>query len=121
VTDLIIFAGLVLTGLLLNTNPASHKRLLLLATIAIADAGFGRITGVSIESRYGVNFWSAFADDYGNDLLLIAIGVYDLLTRRRLYPVYVKGSIWILAWQSLAVWLYVTPAWTSIALRLIGS
>ncbi len=45
VTDLIIFAGLVLTGLLLNTNPASHKRLLLLATIAIADAGFGRITG----------------------------------------------------------------------------
>jgi hypothetical protein len=121
VTDLIIFAGLVLTGLLLNTNPASHKRLLLLATIAIADAGFGRITGVSFENRYGVNFWSAFADDYSNDLLLIAIGVYDWLARRRLYPVYVKGSIWILAWQSLAVWLYVTPAWKPIALRMIGS
>jgi hypothetical protein len=41
-----------------------------------------------------VNFSSAFAADYGNDLLLIAIGV--------------SGSIWILAWQSLAVWLYVT-------------
>jgi hypothetical protein len=120
VTDIIIFAGLVLTGLLLNTNPASHKRLLLLATVAIADAGFGRITGVSIETRYGVNFWPAFADDYGNDLLLIAIGVYDWLARRRLYPVYVKGSIWILAWQSLAVWLYITPGWTPIALRMIG-
>ena len=119
-TDIADFTGLVLAGLLLNTNPGAHKRLMLLATIAITDAGLGRITGVAIESRFGVNPWSVFIDDYSSDLLAVAIGVYDWLTYRRLYPVYVKGFAWILAWQSLAIGLYLTPAWKPIALRVIG-
>ena len=120
-TDIASFAGLALAGLLLNTNPGSHKRLMLLAALAITDAGFGRIVGTTLETRFGEHAWSFFADGNGNDLLVIAIGVYDWLTQRRLYPAYVKGSAWILAWQVLAAWLYVTPAWKPIALRLIGS
>jgi hypothetical protein len=120
-TDIACFAGLVLAALLLNTTSSVHKRLMLLATLALADAGFGRIMGVTFESRFGINPWSVFGDFYGNDLLVIAIGVYDWLTRRRLYPVYVKGVVWILTWQVLAIWLYLTPAWKPIALRMIGS
>jgi hypothetical protein len=119
-TDIACFAGLVLAALLHNTTASAHKRLMLLATLALADAGFSRIMGVTLESRLGVNPWSVFGDVYGNDLLVIAIGVYDWLTRRRLYPVYVKGVVWILAWQVLAIWLYLTPAWKPIALRMIG-
>jgi hypothetical protein len=43
--------------LLLITNAGAHKRLML-ATLVIADAGFGRITGKTLENRFGVNPWS---------------------------------------------------------------
>ena len=43
ITDMINFASLAGAGLLLRKRSAAHKRLLLLATICILDAGFGRI------------------------------------------------------------------------------
>ena len=38
---------------------------------------------------------------------MLGLGVYDLVTRRRLHPAYVLGAIWILSWQVIAKWLYV--------------
>ena len=55
-----------------------------------------------------------------NDVLALGIGGYDLATRRRLHPAYVAGIAWMLANQLTAVALYFTPAWKTIALKIIG-
>jgi hypothetical protein len=60
------------------------------------------------------------ADYLGVTLLVLGIGVYDLVTRRRLHPAYVLGAIWILSWQFIAKWLYVSPWWKVVSLRLLG-
>ena len=48
-----------------------------------------------------------------------AIGIYDLCTRRRLYPVYIMGFVWVLVWQATATSLYFAPFWNPIALALL--
>jgi hypothetical protein len=53
-------------------------------------------------------------------LLIAAVGVYDLLTRRRLHPAYVAGVAWCLSLHLLAGWLYFQPSWNRVALRIIG-
>src|SRR5690242_6603851 len=44
-TDILAFAGLVAAGIALRGTPAAHKRLMLLATLYISDAGFARAFG----------------------------------------------------------------------------
>ncbi len=118
--DLVEFSGLALAALLLNTTPRAHKTLMLLATLSIIDAGFGRIVGTTLETRFGIHAWSFVGDVFlGGDLLMLAIGAYDLATRHRLYPAYVAGFLWILAGQTAATWLYLSPSWKSVALGLI--
>jgi hypothetical protein len=49
---------IILAALLLNTNVGGAHKRLMLATLVIADAGFGRITGMTLENRFDVNTWS---------------------------------------------------------------
>ncbi len=43
--DMLAFAGLAGAAFLLVKQPAAHKRLILLATLYISDAGFARALG----------------------------------------------------------------------------
>ena len=63
-TDMVAFAGLVLAAVPLRKVAASHKRLILLATIYLTDARFGRITGTSLEKQLGSSFWPFFGEVY---------------------------------------------------------
>jgi hypothetical protein len=120
-SDIIAFAGLVTAAIALRNVPASHKRLILLATLYITDAGFGRIMGTSLEKQFGSSFWPYFGAVYlGGDLLIASIGIYNLCARRRLYPAYSVGIIWVLAWQTTAAMFYFAPFWKPVALALIG-
>jgi hypothetical protein len=40
--DMIAFGGLIAAGIRLRRSPAAHKRLMLVATLVLTDAGFGR-------------------------------------------------------------------------------
>jgi hypothetical protein len=119
--DLINFGVLAGAAILFRKAPSAHKRLILLATIFISDAGFSRWWGEALAKMLGDGFWQDWAVDYLSDFLLVAaIGVYDLITRRRLHPAYVAGAIFGLAVELIAIWLYVSPWWKPIATRLIG-
>lgn len=122
-TDMLAFAGLVAAAGVAAARGwfSAHKRLLLLATFYIADAGFARLLGDPLEALFGMGFWSLMAQAYlASDLLMAGLGAYDLVTRRRLHPAYVGGLVWVLAIQMPAAWLYVSPLWPPFALRLIG-
>jgi hypothetical protein len=120
-TDLGAFGGLAGAGVLLRANSAAHKRLMLLATIYISDAGFGRWLFPYIHPILGEGFFQFLAISFGaTGALMAAIGAYDLATRRRLHPVYLRGMAWAALMMLLPAWLYYDPMWKQIAIRLIG-
>ena len=120
-TDIIAFAGLTGAAFLLRRDSAAHKRLMLLGTLYITDAGFARWLGPGVEQQLGHGFAGFFFSAYlANDLLFAGVGAYDLATRRRLHPAYVVGVAWALANQLTGAALYFTPAWKPVAMRLIG-
>jgi hypothetical protein len=120
-TDIIAFAGLVSAAFAFRNQAAAHKRLILLATLYISDAGFARLFGGDVHGLLGNGFWPFLAVAYlANDLLVAGMGAYDLVTRKRLCPAYVWAIAWIAFWQCTASFLYHSPAWKTVALRLIG-
>lgn len=108
-------------GLVLRREPSAHKRLILLATFYIADAGYSRRLAPIASHSLGHSFAARFMGAYlGTDLLLLALGAYDLISRKRLHPAYIAGSLWMLACQFGGMSLYRLPAWKPIALAIIG-
>ena len=120
-TDILAFAVLASAAFALRKDSSAHKRLILLATLYISDAGFARLFGDDVHSLLGNGFWPLVATLYlANDLLIVGIGAYDLATRKRLHPAYAAGIAFIFAVQMTAVFLDRSPAWKPVALRLIG-
>ena len=113
-TDILAFAGLITAGMLLRRLPSAHKRLMLLGTLYITDAGFARWLADGVIHLLGegpVAFWTALY--LAPNILFLLVCAYDLVTRRRLHPACLFGIIWILANQVTAVALYNTSAWTT--------
>jgi hypothetical protein len=120
-TDIIAFAGLLGAGVVFRNTPSAHKRLILLATIYISDAGFARWLGDPIHRWLGDGGWSYWASLYlGTASLMLGLGAYDLITRRRLHPAYIGGLAWVAAMEVTALGLYATPAWKAFAAHLIS-
>ena len=121
IVDLINFGALAAVGLRLRNDPAAHKRLILLATIFISDAGWGRWLGGAMEASFGKGFVGEWMADYAGDFALVVLfAATDLAIRRRLHPTFVKGAVFGLGLQVLAVWLDVTPWWNTMATHLLG-
>ena len=119
--DMLCFTVLGGAAIAARKDADAHKRLMILATIFIADAGFGRWWAPGLEKLFGDAFWGSWLQDYLSDFLLVAlIGVYDLISRRRLYSAYVLGAVWGLGVEVVGVWLYVSPWWKPVATTLIG-
>jgi hypothetical protein len=119
--DIVAFAGLTGAGLLLRGNAAAHKRLMLLGLIYISDAGFARLLNGFVAAPLGETRWGEFAALYfGSDLLMLALGAYDLVTRGRLHPAYVAGVAGALALECTAITLLGNAGWKALTLHLIG-
>ena len=119
--DVLNFACLATAALLLRGDAAAHKRLMLLATMSLLQASFIRWWGAAMYATFGKGFLGGWMANYlGVSLLVLGLGVYDVVTRRRLHPAYVLGAIWIFSWQFIAMWLYVSPWWKAVSLHLLG-
>jgi hypothetical protein len=114
------FAVLATAGLILRRDPSAHKRLMLLSTLYLSTAGFARLLLLTVGPDTA-GFWSFFvAYNLGGDILIAALGLYDLVTRGRLHPAYVAGTVWILTNEFVADWLFFAPWWKPVAIRLLG-
>jgi hypothetical protein len=116
-TDILAFTGLTAAGLLLRARPATHKRLMLLGLIYISDAGFARLLNGAL-APLALGEWGELY--LGSDLLMLALGLYDLATRHKLHPAYVAGVAWMIALQISALALLGNPTWKALSLHLIG-
>lgn len=129
--DMLVFTGLAAAGFYLRRSPSAHKRLMLIATLILTDAGFGRGISYWVSSFFGNPYWTytnfteGFWPFIGFQLfcpfmLIFCVGIYDLITRKRLHPAYVFGVLWALCIDLTAGWLYFQPAWKKVAITLIG-
>ena len=90
-TDILAFAGLAGAAFLLRGNSPAHKRLVILATLYISDAGFARFLGDGVHAFAGDGFLPFMLEAYlANDFLVLGLGAYDLVTRKRLHPAYIR-------------------------------
>jgi hypothetical protein len=118
--DIIIFAGLAGAAFALRRDPSAHKRLILLATLHISNAGFARFLGGGLHGLFGDSLIGYISAMYPANLLVLGMGAFDLFTRKRLHPVYLPAVAWIAAFQFAAAYLDHTPWWKDFATHLIG-
>jgi uncharacterized membrane protein len=121
-TDIIAFVGLLSAAVIFRNTAPVHKRLVLMATIYITDAGFARWLGGPIGNALGQSHFSMWAAAYScTATLILGIGLYDLITRKRLHPAYLVGLAWVAAMQFTSISLYFTPAWGKLAASWIAA
>jgi hypothetical protein len=107
--SLLAFILFVLWGVALRGNPAAHKRVMILSTVAILDPGYGRLTGwlwpepQSLLMWYFFNFW-------GDVLVLTAMAAWDAW-RGRLMKQFAAGAMGLVVLQCLQDFLYHWGPW----------
>ncbi|SRR5579871_520924 len=105
-SDIALFAAFVAAALLARRRPQTHKRWMLLAMIAIAEAGWARIAAVNPAS---LPLWIST-----ELVLLLPIIAWDLWRSGRLHVATLWGSIAIVGVFSLRYWVGATPAWHAL-------
>ena len=79
IRTVLVFPAFVRSALAMKREPEAHKRLMLIATTELLTAAVGRWPFV--------RDWGALGSYVVTDLFLLALFIYDLLTRRRFHPV----------------------------------
>lgn len=110
-----VLAGL---ALLWRSKPQTHKRLMLLAAINLAEAGVTRfpVAPINTAPTEIVAFWFTAP-------LLIPLVVWDFATLKRLHPATLWGGLAFLVYGPLREMAAATPAWHAVgkwAMSLLG-
>jgi len=106
--DLLVFTVLVVAGVRARRKPKTHKRLMLLATIGILAAAISRWP-LAIMQNGPIAFFGV------NDLYVLPLIGFDLLTMGRIHRATVWGGLVILISQPLRLAISGTDAWLSFA------
>lgn len=112
--DVIVFASLIGAALLNRRRPATHKRLMLLATLGILTPAIARLP-IDAMKQAGL---PAF---FGVTVFCVAVVVlFDTLRSGRLHPAFAWGSAFLIASIPFRILIAQTDAWASIARWLIS-
>jgi hypothetical protein len=119
--ELLGFCGCMTAGILWRTNPAAHKRLMLLSVVSISDAATARIFLFTfpVHPPGVLGFFAQFF--WGNILLLVAMMAWDRWRHGRVHPALVFGASLIFLEEVAATTLYFSPAWQQAMVRLVNA
>ncbi len=117
--DIFAFAVCTIAGVATRRNRVDHSRFMILAAIALADVGPGRIATNLVGAAPANPFEVWLTYYWGTALLLIAMAAWDLIKRRRLTGSVMLGGVLLLGGEALASVLYFTPAWRSAMAGLV--
>jgi hypothetical protein len=113
--DVIVFGVLVGFAVAYRRDPTTHKRLMLLATLAILDAATGRWPLRIIQS----GAWP-YAYMVILDVIILAVVAYDTVVHRQLARAYVYGVPLIIGAHVVREVIRWTPEWRSLASLIVG-
>ena len=112
--DMLVFGGLVGTALWNRRRSATHKRLMVLASLAILPPGIARLpVDVIREGGLPVIFGLML-------LAVVACIVIDTVRTRRLHPAFGWGGALVVASVPLRVAVAGTEGWNRFASWLVG-
>ena len=112
--DMLIFSVLIGLALYFRRNLHVHKRLMLLAAINLLTPAIARIPFDFIINGGPLVFFGL------TDLCLLACVAFDTFKHRRLHPVFLWGSIFIVAMQPLRLLFAGTGVWMNFAAALVS-
>lgn len=105
-------------GIALRKNPAAHRRMMILSTVAIADPGFARFTGyLWPNAPHSVVLWY-FYTFCGNALLLALMAGWDWW-RGRLMRSFAVAATGVLASEVIASMLYFWGPWRALTVAWV--
>lgn len=107
-SEILGFALPVAFAFRLRRKPAFHKRLILIGTIAMTTAGFGRWPVDFLLHKPLPAMLAAFS-------LLLLLAAYDLLSMRRIHRATALGGAWVVLIELTAVTIGHTTTWESLA------
>jgi hypothetical protein len=106
--DMVVFAILVGTAIYFRRRLEAHKRLMTLAMITLLPAPIARLH-FPVLPPGPLTFFGL------GDLFIVAILVFDLVTRRKVHPATIWGGLLVVASQPLRLMIAGTPAWLAFA------
>ncbi len=110
--ELVIFTTLVTAAIILRKRSPWHKRLMLLASIALltpAMAPLPLARDVGPPAFFGLV-----------DLIILACIAFDTVKNRRVHPAYIAGFIVVVVGQLGRLLVSRTPEWMTFAKWLVG-
>jgi hypothetical protein len=110
----LVFGTFAAAALLLRKRRDWHKRLMLLASLAILTPAIARLPIDAIRSG-GIVLFIALTD-----LLVVLCVAWDFARNRRLHPAFGWGTLVLVALQAAILALAGSSAWMSIARRLVA-
>lgn len=112
--DMLVFTVLIGLALYYRRKLPVHKRLMLLAAINLLTPAIARIPLSFIVNGGPLAFFGL------TDLCLLGFVAYDTFKHRRLHPVFLWGSIFIIVMQPLRLLLAGTSVWMNFAAALVA-
>ena len=106
--SILLFAVFTGTALLLRSNPQTHKRLMLLGTIAIVEVGIARWPFEPYISTPPLAAWTAAA-------FVLPMAAWDLYARKRIHPVTLVGAVVLVAVGPVREMISHTAPWLAFA------
>lgn len=113
--EMFVFGTLVSVALALRKRSAYHKRLMLLASIAILTPAMARLPFDFVRAGGPLVFFAL------TDLVILACIVFDTVRNRRLHPAFAAGFVFVVVGQVGRLALTQTAAWMSFARWVAGS
>ena len=107
--DILVFSTLVSLGIGYRHRPMIHKRLIVLASLAILTPAIARIR-LDVIQHGGLPVFFGLADF----CILVCIGI-DTVKNRRFHPAFGWGFLFVIGSQVFRFWLAGTPQWLRFA------
>lgn len=100
-----------------RTDPQTHKRMMLLATLSVLDAGIARMTWLPYN-RFPADYLAVHAYLF---LLLTPALLHDLFRLGRIHRAWVWGLALMLPWAVAAHFAWGSEWWRELGPKLIGA
>jgi hypothetical protein len=107
-TDMLIFAVLIFSAFRARFNPPSHKRLVLIGTVALMIAALARWPIAFLYMRAPVATFVSYA-------FLLMLVAYDLWSTRKVHRVTIWASVFLIFVQQIRIPIGKTAAWHAFA------
>jgi hypothetical protein len=107
-TDMLIFAVLVFFAFRARSNPPAHKRLILVATVALMIAAIARWPFALVHRNA---IWAALL----SYLFLLIVAAYDFWSARRVHRATLWAGAFLIFVQQVRIPIGKTAAWHAIA------